>query len=72
MEIDSKIKDINSTPIMKRQMGRIQPLPRALATLVKGFTKIVVPFHVNFDILWGIVYIDLKASSHAPVLITEY
>jgi len=59
-EIQMKLTDPASTSIMKRQMARIQPLPRALYTITRLFSNLVVPIEVKFDLLWGMIYLNLK------------
>ena len=41
-------------------MGRIQPLPSVLATLFRNFSSLLVPFDTKFDLVWGLVYLNLK------------
>jgi hypothetical protein len=62
MEIQGKLTDTSSTRDMKRQMGRIQPFPRTLNTLTQAFESLVVPYPVKFDVLWGMVYLNLKVT----------
>jgi hypothetical protein len=47
---------------MKRLMTKIHPLPRSLSRLTVTFTNIIIPYEVHFDLLWGILYLNLKAS----------
>lgn len=61
-EIQSKLTDPASTPVMKRLMTKIHPLPRFLSTLARLFTKTISPREVSFDLLWGVIYINLKLS----------
>jgi hypothetical protein len=67
-EIQGKLIDPSSTRDMKRQMGRIQPFPRTLNTLTQAFESLVVPHPVKFDVLWGMVYLNLKVNVSFPVL----
>jgi hypothetical protein len=63
-EIQGKLTDASSTRDMKRQMGRIQPFPRTLNTLTQAFETLVEPYkEVKFDLLWGLVYLNLKVLS---------
>jgi len=61
-EIEARLKDSSSTTIMKRQMGRIQTFPNVLAKLTMTFDKLIFPLEVKFDLLWGMIYLNLKAS----------
>jgi hypothetical protein len=59
-EIQGKITDVASNSSMKRQMGKIQPLPRTLAALTRIFSQLVDPLEIKFDLLWGLIYLNLK------------
>jgi hypothetical protein len=59
-EIQSKIKDPASTTPVIKHMGRIQPLPSVLAALFRNFSNLLAPFVIKFDLVWGIVYLNLK------------
>lgn len=65
-EIQGKIMDPASTALVKRNMSRIQQLPSVLATLLRNFSSLLVPFEVKFDLLWGLVYLNLKLSYASP------
>ncbi|KAG4441818.1 hypothetical protein IFR05_002682 [Cadophora sp. M221] len=52
---------------MKRQIRRIQTLPRALALLTHTFSTSVIPYAVEFDVIWGLIYLTLKLSYTSPV-----
>jgi hypothetical protein len=43
-------------------MARIQPLPHVLATFTRKISNLVVPSEINFGILWGLLYLNLKLS----------
>jgi hypothetical protein len=59
-EVQGKLTDVSSTPQMRRQLGRIHPFPRTLNALVKTFEGLVNPHNAKFDILWGLVHLNLK------------
>jgi hypothetical protein len=59
-EINGKLKDPQSGSPMKRQLARIQPLPRMLGTLTRRFALLVSPLDVRFDLVWGLIYLNLK------------
>lgn len=61
-EIEARVKDSSSTTTMKRQMPRIQTFPNVLAKLTMTFDKLIFPSKVKFDLLWGLIYLNLKAS----------
>jgi hypothetical protein len=61
-EIQANLTDAVSTAVMKRHMTKIHPLPRSLSRLTMTFTNIIIPYEVQFDLLWGILYLNLKAS----------
>jgi hypothetical protein len=61
-EIRKKVMDPKSSPSLRRLMSSIQPLPRSMATLNGSFISSVTPENVQFDFLWGMVYLNLKLS----------
>ncbi|CZR55427.1 uncharacterized protein PAC_05315 [Phialocephala subalpina] len=61
-EIQAKLTESPSTPLIRRQIVKIQPLPHALASLTRKFSNLVTPEEVNFEIIWGLVYLNLKLS----------
>ena len=65
-EIQARLNDPTSTQLMKRQMGKIQSLPHVLATLARSFSNLITPLEVRFELLWGLVYINLKLSYASP------
>ena len=64
-EIQSKLTNPASTATMKRLMTKIHPLPRFLSFLTGKFAKIVMPREVNFEFLWGILFLNLKVSNNS-------
>ncbi|KAG4441573.1 hypothetical protein IFR05_002958 [Cadophora sp. M221] len=61
-EIQAKLSDSSSTQNMKRQMSRIHAFPSVLVKLTMTFDGLIVPFDVKFDVLWGLIYLNLKMS----------
>ncbi|KAH7416710.1 hypothetical protein BKA64DRAFT_701492 [Cadophora sp. MPI-SDFR-AT-0126] len=61
-EIDSRICDPASTALMKREMSKIQSLPRVLAALAQIFATSVTPYEADFGLVWGMIYLTLKMS----------
>ncbi|KAH6690247.1 hypothetical protein BKA61DRAFT_287339 [Leptodontidium sp. MPI-SDFR-AT-0119] len=47
---------------MKRQMSRIQPLPRVAAVLIQAFSNLVAPVPVDFSVIWKLMHLSLKMS----------
>jgi hypothetical protein len=43
-------------------MLRIQPLPHFLSALTRLISDLVVPLDINFEILWGLIYLNLKVG----------
>ena len=60
--------DPASTTLVKRNMSKIQPLPTVLATLFRNFSRLLVPFEVKYDLVWGLIYLNLKESDKMPFL----
>jgi hypothetical protein len=52
-------------------MTRIQPLPHVLATFTRKFANLVVSPDVNFEILWGLIYLNLKVRNQGELLPNE-
>lgn len=46
----------------KRQHGKVAQLPNAFANLIERFRKLVKPSTVDFDTVWGIVWVNLKVG----------
>ena len=61
--MQSKTKDPGSSSTMRRQLAKIQALPRALASLYKKFAELIDPLEPRFDIVWGLVYLTLRVRS---------
>lgn len=62
LEIKSRLNDPSSTAIIRRQMSRIQALPNAMIKLTHLFRRLVQPVEVKLDILWGLIYLNLRMS----------
>jgi hypothetical protein len=60
VEIRKMMTDPKSSGSVRRLMASIQPLPRSMATLNGSFISAVAPHSVQFDFLWGMVYLNLK------------
>lgn len=69
VEIRAKLTDSGSSPAMRRLMSAIQPLPRSMATLNGSFISAVTPHDVQFNFLWGLVHLNLKARPQMIILI---
>ncbi|KAH0564815.1 hypothetical protein GP486_001804 [Trichoglossum hirsutum] len=65
-EIQKKLTNQGSTIAMKRQLRRIQPFPRVLSALVQQFEGLVAPHQLKFDLLWGLIYLNLRLSYDSP------
>lgn len=65
-EIQTKFADSSASPVVKRQFAKIQPLPHVLATLMRIFSALVAPHEVNYELIWGLVYLNLKLSYTSP------
>jgi hypothetical protein len=61
-EIRKMMMDPKSSGSVRRLMASIQPLPRSMATLNGSFISAVAPHSVQFDFLWGMVYLNLKVA----------
>jgi hypothetical protein len=44
-------------------MTKIQHLPQVLALFTRTFRKLLLPSEVNLEILWGLIYLNLKVSN---------
>ncbi|KAH8602769.1 hypothetical protein B0O99DRAFT_587847 [Bisporella sp. PMI_857] len=61
-EIQSKVTDSVASPAMKREMSKIHQLPRNLGFLAKEFMNLVKPNNISFELLWGLIYLNLRHS----------
>jgi hypothetical protein len=48
--------------VTKRILNHIQPLPRSLTNLTSIFTSEILPFEADFNVLWGLLYLNIKVS----------
>lgn len=49
-------------------MIKIQPLPHVLTTFTRKFSNIMTPSIVEFELLWGLIYLNLKVRSQPTLL----
>ncbi|PMD63260.1 uncharacterized protein K444DRAFT_626991 [Hyaloscypha bicolor E] len=61
-EIAVKLAETPSNSFVKRHMIKIQPLPHVLTTFTRKFSNIMIPSIVDFELLWGLIYLNLKLS----------
>lgn len=61
-QIQDKRTGSTSSATEKRQHGKLAQLPNALENLVLRFHKLVEPLTVDFEVVWGIFYVNLRAS----------
>jgi hypothetical protein len=59
-DIRKILADSKATPITKRLLIQIIPLPRSLDTLVTQFTAAINPFDADVNILWGLIDLNIK------------
>jgi hypothetical protein len=52
-----------SVEAVKSQMARIQSLPDVMDSLMRKISGLLIPSEVNYDIIWGLLYINLKVTS---------
>jgi hypothetical protein len=66
-KVQTEIRNIQADPqsltVTKRLLIQIMPLPRSLASLVVKFTGSIHPFVPDFNILWGLVALNIKART---------
>jgi hypothetical protein len=74
VEIRRMMVDPKTSASVRRLMASIQPLPRSMATLNGSFISAVAPHSVQFDFLWGMVYLNLKVAidSGSKGIIADY
>jgi len=44
-------------------MVKIQHLPQVLALFTRTFRGLLLPEEVNLELLWGLIYLNLKVSN---------
>ena len=59
-EIHGKLDDAASGAATSTQLARIQPLPRILGALARKFASLLYPLETRFDLVWGLIYLNLK------------
>jgi len=60
-EIQRRGNEREATGVTKRLLNHLQPLPRSLNNLINTFTSAIQPSVPNFNVLWGLVYLNIKA-----------
>lgn len=60
-EIQKRGTEREATGVTKRLLNHLQPLPRSLNNLVNTFTSAVQPAVPRFNVLWGLLYLNIKA-----------
>jgi hypothetical protein len=58
-EIQRINKAPNTLPITKKLLNHMQPLPRTVANLVGYFISAIKPFETDFNVLWGLLHLNL-------------
>lgn len=46
-------------------MRKIQQMPTSLATLFHDFSNLLMPYEVKYDLVWALVYLNLKVRLNA-------
>ena len=59
-EIQTKMADPTSTTLVKREMQKIQQMPKSIGDLINNFTNIIVPFEVRCNVVWALIHLNLK------------
>jgi hypothetical protein len=67
-DIQEKASDQIYNAQMRRLLMGIQPLPRTLSNLADTFETALAPHAVELNILWGLLYLNVKASILKPSL----
>jgi hypothetical protein len=67
-EISGKLAETPPNSFVKRHLTKIQPLPHVLTTLTRKFSNIMMPSIVDFELLWGLIYLNLKVRSEPTLL----
>jgi hypothetical protein len=62
-EIKAKASDPSFSSGMRRTLIGIQPLPRSLSNLTGSFTSVLEPQTIDVNILWGLLYLNIKVST---------
>ena len=61
-ELRQKTTAKDSSPAVKRLTSQLSPLTRTITTLISAFTKSILPHEARFDVLWGLIHLNLKLS----------
>jgi len=54
--------DKDALPATKRLLNHLQLIPRTLATLIGIFTKAISPNEADFNVLWGLLDLNIAVS----------
>ena len=61
-ELRQKTVDKEASPAVKRLTSSLIPITRTINALVTAFTKSILPHEARFDVLWGLIHLNLKLS----------
>ncbi|KAH7348885.1 P-loop containing nucleoside triphosphate hydrolase protein [Rhexocercosporidium sp. MPI-PUGE-AT-0058] len=59
------------SPAGKRSLTHMLPFPGTLAAIISVFRNAVSPNTVQFEVLWGLLYLDFQLSSRSTAKITK-
>lgn len=61
-EIKERASDQACNATMRKTLHTIQPLPKSLSNLTSSFTDVLAPYKIEFNILWGLLFLNIKVS----------
>ncbi|KAH8602772.1 P-loop containing nucleoside triphosphate hydrolase protein [Bisporella sp. PMI_857] len=62
VDIQKRGSEREAAGVVKRLLNHIQPLPRSLNNLANAFTSSIHPNVPNFNIVWGLLHLNVKLS----------
>jgi len=61
-DIKEKASDQTCTASMRRTLMTIVSLPKSLSNLTSSFIEVLAPHNIEFNILWGLLFLNIKVS----------
>ena len=61
-DIRSRGAQHETSPVTRRLLNHMQPLPRSLKNLVDLFTKAIEPAVTSYNVVWGLLSLNIKVG----------
>jgi hypothetical protein len=62
LEIRKKSTDSSEPSLVRKLMSTMHMLPRTIVTLIAALSTSISPREAEFDVLWGLIHLNLKVG----------